>query len=261
MRFVLGVVALFLLHFNVFAQCVVTMRVQNYVPQYYQTGDDRQWSGMAVDHARQLVEHAGCRMEFLTIPWKRTFVLIKNGEVDLITNISKTAERQEYLHYIGPIREEQMVLVVPRESNYPIDSLDNFKLLPKPVGILIGSHYGDEFTNKYNSESNFRELISLSPRTQDNVKKLKFGRTSAFVMDRLDFNYKSQRNDLFKELKLHSFIVNRNNVYFGFSKKSVSDTLLKKLKASYAQLAKQGVFEDIVTRYQQLPDNNHNPQT
>ena len=42
---------------------------------------------------------------------------------------------------------------------------------------------------------------------------------------------------------------NKNEVYFGFSKKTVSNELLLKLETAFTDIQKEGGFEEIINSY------------
>ncbi|MBT3185799.1 MAG: transporter substrate-binding domain-containing protein, partial [Nitrospina sp.] len=59
--------------------------------------------GFSVDYMRLLAEKTGLDVEFVTGPsWDEFMAMMKAGELDVMTNIAKTPERQEYLAFTAP---------------------------------------------------------------------------------------------------------------------------------------------------------------
>jgi len=61
----------------------------------------------------------------------------------------------------------------------------------------------------------------------------------------------SAQRDLLKSnnYKIHPFIINYNEVYFGFSKKSVMPEMLIKLKEAYDRATSNKTFHTVIENY------------
>lgn len=246
--FVFSLLILGLAAINALADCQLRMRVADYPPQYFRD-ENGKWRGMAVELGTALLKEAGCKIVFLPLPWKRALYDMKNGEVDMMLNMSYSEEREQYIDFIGPARDETMIFAVLEQSNYVIDSLEDFKKLPAQTGIMIGASYGDAFDRKYKNDRNFAKKFDPVPNLIQNIHKLKKNRLAGIIMDRYDFEYKTKTQELYKGLKTHPFIVNQNEVFFGFSKKSVSPELFARLQRAYIRTRAKGVLKEIVRKY------------
>lgn len=244
----IGLLVLLCATSSAFAICSINLRVVDYPPQYILEKDGT-WSGLAVEAAELLLGRAGCEVKYLPAPWKRTLMLTRDGIVDMMPYISMNAERGEYMHFIGPLREETMSLVVLEDTNYRIDSLDDFKKLSMPIGAINGGFYGEIFKSKYETDGEFVKTIKFFAEIKKNVLRLKLNRLSGFILDQDDLKYSLKTDNDYEGLKLHSFTVHKNEVYFGFSKKTVSNELLSKLETAFTEIQKEGGFEEIINSY------------
>jgi len=148
---------------NAFADCQLRVRVTDYKPQYYQN-EQGKWRGMAVELAEVLLKEAKCKPVYEISPWKRSLLLLKEGNLDMMMNLSITDERKKYLNFIGPQRDETILIAVRKEFNFEINSLEDIKKLPGRIGIQIGSSFGKAFDSKYKSDPDFAKKFTQSPR-------------------------------------------------------------------------------------------------
>ena len=130
-----------------FSECRLRVRIANSIPQYSQDINGN-WKGLGIELIEVLLNEADCQPDYMVYPWKRSLTQLREGKVDMMVNLSITLERKEYLWFIGPQRDETIVLVVNKNSDFKIDSLDDFKALNNKIGVENGAFYGDEFDNK-----------------------------------------------------------------------------------------------------------------
>ncbi len=196
-----------------------------------------------------LLSEADCQPIFHPQPWKRALNLIKSGKMDAITNLSRTEERGTYMYFIGPMRDEVVSLIVPSDSNYEINSLDDLKKLPGPVGKVNGAYHGKLLQEKLENDPSFSSNIHPVTDSSQLAPMLKKGRMVAFMMNSDDFAYKLKTDPHFNGLKRHDFPISTSSLYFGFSKVSVSNELHSKLQQAYEAASSKGDFTKIIDRY------------
>ncbi len=231
-----------------FSQCRLSVRVANSIPQYYQD-EHKSWQGMGVELVEVLLNEAQCQPIYTVYPWKRALAQLQVGKLDMMVNLSITPERKKYLWFIGPQRDETIVLVVNNDFDLKVDALDDFKTLNNRIGIENGAYYGDSFDKKYKSEPAFANLFVHAVNTGMLINMLKAKRIIGFFEDRYSSAYKMKTQTHYQGVKAHSFLVNQDFVYFGFSKKSVPQELLARLKKAYDKANSAGKFEAVIKRY------------
>jgi len=237
-----------LIAFNAFADCTLLVRVTDYIPQYYQD-DSGKWKGISIELLEALLNEANCKPIYKKTPWKRALSQLKYGKLDMMLNLSMTDERKEFLYFIGPQRDESIVLIVRDDFDFKINTFDDFKKLPKKIGIDNGAYYGKSFDSKYKNDPVFALKFHKIINTDQHILMLNLRRTNGFFGDSYNMAYKIKTQEIAKKLKIYPFIVNQESVYFGLSKKSVSKELQDKLQIAYEAVKLRGGFEEILARY------------
>ncbi len=235
------------LFMNAHADCEIMIRVTEYPPQYFQ--ENGQWKGLAIELAEALLGETDCKPVYRMQPWKRALESMRTGIIDMQLNLSITDERKEFMYFIGPQRDESMILAVAEDSNYEINSLEDIKKLPGRIGIQQGAYYGDEFKTKFEKDKVFARHFYSVTNAKQLALMFREKRIIGFAIDQYELFHKTKTIDIFKGLKAHQFIINQNFVYFGLSKKSVSSQLLDKLNKAYDSARAKGKFEKVLKRY------------
>ncbi len=230
--------------------CHIRVRVSNFPPQYFQ-GENGNWEGLSVELSRILLKEADCTVSFHDMPWARGLLSMKHGDIDMMTNLSVTEERKQYMVYVGPQRDESMMLAVHKSSNYQIESLDDLKKIPGIIAIQNDGYYGRDFDEKMKTDPEFRKVFQKTSYTTKYGVQISRERLVAFIMDRYDLAYKIKTDPTYQDVKIYpNFFIHKNWIYFGFSKKSVSPKWLRQIQQAYERVKTQGMFEKVLQRYQ-----------
>lgn len=232
-------------------ECLLKSRVSDFPPQYYKS-EFGEWHGMGVELTRVLVDESGCQVKFVEGPWFRSLLEMKSGDLDIMMNLSITEERKEFMHFIGPMRDETILLATKGEPNFEYRTLDDFLRLEKPVGILKGAYYGQAFQERFDADPAFKSQFSQIAKNELMMQMLNRGRLSGLLEDKYSLVWMKRNLRSSSEFKFHNVPVNQDWVYFGLSKKSVSDELLSRLRDAYQRANKKGEFKKIMSRYSQL---------
>ena len=164
-------------------------------------------------------------------------------------NLSMTDERKKFIYFIGPQIEETAQLVMYENQNIKIKSLNDFKNIAGKIGYQKGTFLGKAFEEKFRTDSAFRDKFEIIHTDELNIKKLQIKR----IIGMISQNYGgvtiySEYNKL-KQFKIHPFVIHRNWVYFGFSKKSVSKNMLIRFQKAYKKAKLKGKFKKIIESY------------
>ncbi len=231
--------------------CELKVRVNetSYPPFFMEIGKGAP-QGLSIELVEALLAEAGCRPVYEPLPWKRALAFLKTGQIHMMLNMTPTEERKEFAYFIGPQLDETVVFVVPKDSDYAITSLDDFKKLPKPLGIELGRVYGKEFEEKMAKDEEFKKNIEDVNSMALNENKTAAGRLSGFLGYGYNVYYSIKTDPIYQNFKVHPYVVNKDYVYFGFSKESVSKDMLQRLQDAYDRAQKKGLFEAIKKKYQ-----------
>ena len=229
--------------------CQLVARAWDFAPQYFLSGQG-QWQGMAIEIVDALMKEAGCVVMYKSIPWARAHKELRKGNLDLMMNLSKTPQRQTYLYFIGPVRDEVIKVITLAELPYELRTLDDFKRLPRPVAAEAGAYFGTEFENKRLNDSDFKRKIAYSSRNENYAALLSKARFSGYLDDMYSLMYFIKANNLSQRFKVQPIIVNQSQVYLGVSKMSVSVERKQRLAQALLRIQAKGEIEKILRRYQ-----------
>ncbi len=242
---------IFFVLFNIFSVCFsqteLTYRVYDYPPYYYFEND--RWKGLSVELINALLLEAGYTYKHVNLPFTRSLVQLKHGDLDIMTNLSLKEERNEYIYFIGPQMDETMSLIFPKGSQYIINSLDDIKKLPGKIGIHLGYFYGKEFDEKYKNDKDFADKFSTLPNNNNFINLVIKKRLIGYIGERFDFYYNSSIDESYRVLKEHSFVINQNPIYFGFSKKNFTEEEINHLKEVFESEKVKNKVKVILNKY------------
>ena len=223
-----------------YGECLLTVRVAEFKPQYYQDEQGR-WQGIAVELTQALFKEANCDITFTKTPWNRAIHLLEYGGIDVVLNMSPTQERAKYTHFIGPMLDETQVMMVKKNSQYKITRLEDIKQLPKRIGIQRGVFYGAAMMHKLANDGQFQDKFEYGSN-ESNLKKLQKGRILGVISNQYTAAYNIKQLNSPGAFKLHPFVFNRGEVYFGFSKKGVSSALRQRFEQALIRLQDKGAL-------------------
>ncbi|MFH1155756.1 MAG: transporter substrate-binding domain-containing protein [Pseudomonadota bacterium] len=230
--------------------CELTVRVpETPYPPFFMVGEKGGQAGLSIELAEALLKEAGCTPVYKPIPWKRALAYLETGELQMMLNVTPTDERKVYADFIGPQLDESVVLVISRGSDLKITCLDDFKNLPKAVGVELGKVYGEAFENKRANDQAFASKIEIGNTMESSEKKLAAGRLSAFLGYGYNVYHRIKTDPLYKNFTVHPMIVHQDMVYFAFSRKGVPPEMLQRLQKAYDSAEEKGLLEKIRQSY------------
>ena len=252
-RRALGVFLLGILPFALHAEDDIRVRVNNFAPLYFL--ENQQWLGLDIELSTAIVKEAGFSIKYMEIPWSRAMMDLRNGDVDMILNFSRTPEREDFSHFIGPIRIAQRALVVRKENvGLKISNLDELAEASRRTGILFGVlqriRNDEAFDNRIANDPVFARQFESVARSELLPKKVAHKHNLGFFQDVDYVIYHLKTDPDFQELALHSFRFPPEPIYYGVSKK-LDPTKVKELEAAFHRLEANGVLTKIRNKWRQ----------
>lgn len=239
--------------------CVLSLRVNEFRPFIYKQESQlhTHWKGLDIEMAAALLSEAGCDFKPIEVPWVRGINMLESGDVDIMMNLSRTAQRKRFAHFIGPYRYESIHLITPEGTEINYQSLRDFYRLPGKVALQSGIYYGDEFNELYQSDPGFkaRFLIVTSLIENQRIAMMNRGRISGFLELKLHALYQKKENPMFEYTQMAATPVNTTPTYFAFSKLSVNQTQMDKLTQAYQRLLSQKKLAQIEAKYLHALEN------
>ncbi|MEG3638012.1 response regulator [Magnetococcus sp. PR-3] len=159
-----------------------TIRVHNerdWAPfNFSQAGQPK---GLSIDYMNLLAHKVGLQIQYVTGPsWHEFLGMMKTGQLDVMLNIVKTPDRQQYLLYTPPYVDNPNT-ILSRKST-PYHTLD--QLFGKKVSVPKGFFY-EEILNR-----DYPQIKILPVRnTIESIKAVSFGKADAALGELAVFNH------------------------------------------------------------------------
>ena len=239
--------------------CELTVRLEHYAPESQKNSSDA-WSGVDKELTSTLLQQAQCRYSIVEIAWARSLIMLANGEVDLMINVSKTPERSRSFYFIGPIRDEVIVLATLAGAQFKLNEVSDITTLDKPIAIQRNAYYGEAIDSLLQQAEYQHHFIHVTDN-KTKLKLLKRGRISGFLEAKRNIINSVNSDTDFDNVWFKPLVFHTNPIYFALSKKSISPEMKSKIEQSFEQIKTRGMIEAIDAKYHptsSLPVNREN---
>ena len=123
-----------------------TIRVGYLIYDGFQEGEgDEPKSGYGYEYLQQIAYYAGWKYEYVNGSFSDLLQMLKDGEIDIMGNISYTEERAQYIDYATEEQGREYYYLFVREDRTDISSSDMSTMNVINVGINKGSIQADLF--------------------------------------------------------------------------------------------------------------------
>ncbi len=211
---------------------------------------DGMWSGISVDIARELTQQIDCHLEVLNIPWTRAIQLLKDGDIDLLTNFTFNKKRNEFALFLGPHHIERVAFVTSKDISPGVTSIDKLSLFDGSIGIARENVFGEEF-NKSVIEHPIvnQKVLDINNNSSLRYQMLLNQHIDSMFDDEHSARYLLSTNQS-EDNRYHvRFTFGNNPVYFGLSQKSINQHQREQLNVSWEQLLQSNTLDIIYKRY------------
>jgi polar amino acid transport system substrate-binding protein len=182
-----------------------------------------------IKNLESLLSEVGCQLVKINVPPGRGFILMEEGELDVMIAITKNPERERMFHFIGPHGKERNWLIGPRTKKLTISNIKKLEKSKLTISATKSAFYGYEF-EKLKNDDNFSKRIVLVPNNRQKLDLLIKGRVDLTVENEYVIEQMTD-SGLFDEMKLSKlFLVDDSYIYYAFSRRSVSDALAAELQ-------------------------------
>ncbi len=225
----------------------IKVRVSNWPPKYFQD-KEMNWVGVDVEIINAIIKEAGFKVEYQTLPWARGILYLQNGKIDIIPVFSITEERKAYVRWIGPYRNTTINLIVKKDDEMKINSLNDMIKLSVERGIKFGhqnkAYFSKEYNDRLTTDPDFKKCFEIISNQENNLRKLKAGRILGFMDEKGTMKYRIKNDPEYSDIKIHPFMLDRSPAYIGVSKKTPPE-IYSKLKKAFNKVEKKGILEKI----------------
>ena len=123
-----------------------TVRVGYLIYDGFQEGEgDEPKSGYGYEYLQQIAYYAGWKYEYVNSSFSELLQMLKDGEIDIMGNISYTPERAQYIDYATEEQGREYYYLFVREDRTDISSSDLSTINGLKVGVNKGSIQADLF--------------------------------------------------------------------------------------------------------------------
>ena len=158
------------------------VRVGWYEGTYNTTGPDGQRSGYSYEYQQAVAAHTGWKYEYVEGSWAELMSMLKNGQIDLLGDISYTEERSTSMLFSElPMGEDKYYLYVDT-SNTDISTSDLTTLNGKRIGMLPNALPAEMFHEWEKSHGVNTQQVDITG-ADDVRQKLKNHEIDGFVLN------------------------------------------------------------------------------
>ena len=138
-------------------------------------------SGYAYEYQLKIAAYTGWSYEYVTGSWSELLRLLINGDIDLMSDVSYTAERAERMLFPElPMGAEEYYLFIS-PNNRAISSADISTLNGKRIGVNRDSIQADFYLEWAKRNDIQAELIELANTEDESLRMLETGELDAYV--------------------------------------------------------------------------------
>ena len=154
--------------------------VINYPP--YIIIEDKYIIGIDVELMNAIATRLNTEIRFFQAPWKRLLKMMEYGEIDILSTVSRTAEREKYMQFVlPPYMQGKKVFYILKGSGIKIDHYADL------YGLTIGTERGFEHFAPFDNDLKIRKQYSKS--AVNLFQMLASGRIDAFVGTEVVMDY------------------------------------------------------------------------
>ena len=151
-------------------------------PGYCDQDADGVWSGVDVEYIENIAQHAGFQIEFVELASALTsFQQLESGEVDMIADVGKTAEREEKYLFSDHEQGSSSLGVIVRGGDDRWDYGDVDELSQMEIGVEDASIISGEFS-AWCAQHGFAPKLHAYASTDKAVEALDGGKLDAVVI-------------------------------------------------------------------------------
>ena len=158
-----------------------TVRVGWYESPYNTVDANGRRSGYAYEYQLKLAAYTGWTYEYVTGSWPDLLQMLEEGQIDLMSDVSYTLEREEWMLYPSlPMGTEEYYLFISPD-NREITPADYSTLNGKRVGVNKDSVQADYYRDWAQKHGLRAELIEVSCPENESLAMLANGELDAYV--------------------------------------------------------------------------------
>lgn len=208
--------------------------------------------GIDYDIVSSIFNRLGCKLVWISMPWKRNLVAIKTGKIDMASGANATPERAVWANFSIPYRQNFHGLFV-QKANKKILLIDN---LSDIVGTSLrlnyqrGAFLGPPFEDLM-ERPEFKQRVSTVTDEEQQIGMVAIGRVDGTFLNISVGNALLRKKKLTHQIMAHPSIkLGVKDYVFLFSKMTVEKEFIERFNLELAALKQDGTLKKIVEQYQ-----------
>ncbi|MBR6399899.1 MAG: transporter substrate-binding domain-containing protein [Firmicutes bacterium] len=148
------------------------VRVGWHEPPYFITNETGRQSGYSYEYQRKVAAYTGWEYEYVEGTWTELMQKLKDGEIDLMSDVSYTQDRTNYMLFSSiPMGTEAYYIFVPPDND-EITAENLMSLNGKCVGVTKGSIQRDIFVDWAEKHGIKVKLKEINGGGEESIKLL-----------------------------------------------------------------------------------------
>ncbi|MEF2143826.1 MAG: transporter substrate-binding domain-containing protein [Desulfovibrionaceae bacterium] len=197
--------------------------------------------GFSVDIVREIMRRTNTESEIRIQPWARAFdTALKEPNTVLFTT-TRTAERENLFHWVGPIMENTWALYARAESSLRIESPDDARKLS---GI---SAYRADVREQYLLDQGFMNIRSVSD-FESSVRMMLEGRVPVVIADDVGLKHLLRRLDIPENSITALYEIKRFGLYIALSL-NTDQEIVQAWQKAFSDMVRDGTFDGIYQKW------------
>ena len=149
-----------------------TVRVGWHEPPHFYTDQYGRKTGYSYEYQRKIAAYTGWDYVYVEGTWTDLFEKLKNGEIDLLSDVSFAEERTKSILYTSMPMGSEVYYVFVSSNNKEINSKNLSTLNGKRIGVTKGSVQKDYFIEWERVHGINAEIVEMNLNEEDALKEL-----------------------------------------------------------------------------------------
>ncbi|MCW8334089.1 substrate-binding periplasmic protein [Vibrio paucivorans] len=235
---------------NAYAQGCRILKVggaNGWLPVTYTDQQTQQPIGIANDFIRFVGQELDIPVQIdISLPWKRTLAYVQSGQLDLVSALYWTEQRNITYRYTAPYYTNEARLFVLKGNEFQFEKFED--LIGRTGMIPLGGSFGEEF-DTFAKQQNLP--LQLGKDKEQSIKMLIAKRVDYFIQDYVDGTLFLKQQGLLHKVVALPTPVSTTDVYFGMSRESPCTNYIPQINQIIEKAKKDGTLQGIVDGYLQ----------
>jgi polar amino acid transport system substrate-binding protein len=232
------------------AACSKTVRWYDDSP-YFELAPDGKVTGFTAAVTTEALRRAGCKAEFLKMPFARALVELENGRLDVLPDTLRRPERRRYAHFSQPAPlgiPNVLFTSVEAAQKYKLNKLEDLAGTGFRLGVQIGVAYGDSF-ELLAARPGFRAQLTNVTERRNAWKMVAMGRLDGMVADLASGTLELRQLGLAAQVQPTKLVVSSERPSYAFSKRTTDAAFVQRFNRALDSMHADGSYRTLMDKY------------